>query len=215
MYYYDIHTHRPRIDPNIVTIENIHQNFTQASEHLKVSMGLHPWHLNAENLRSELASLSQCAVSPAVVAIGECGLDKTISIPWIVQENAFKHQILLAVQLGKPLIIHCVRAFEEVLVLLRNVTVPVIFHGVNNKLTVVRKVIDHGYYLSFGKALLNNQQSIKETFRAVPMRQLFLETDDMETGIEEIYKSAALIKNIEEKEVFLQLENNFKTVFER
>lgn len=211
--YYDVHTHQSEPDTGIVRIENLHGDFNSDLTDKKVSLGMHPWYLAAANAALEFKSLSENATKPEVLAIGECGLDKLTNTDWDLQLYAFRKQIGLAEQIGKPIVIHCVRAFTEVLAELRNIAVPAIFHGVNNKLSVVRQVIDQGYYLSFGKSLLMEKEFIKEVFREVPLDRVFLETDDSGGDIREIYKSAARIRNITEKEIVLQIENNFKNVF--
>jgi len=158
-------------------------------------------------------SLRNNISKPEVLAAGECGLDKLSGTDWALQLKAFQRQIELAEEINKPLIIHCVKAFNDVLAMLKNVKVPVIFHGVNNKLSIIQPVIDSGYYLSFGKSLLGFNEAILNTFRETPLEQIFLETDDADVDIKEIYKSAARIKNISEKEILLQVEKNFLNLF--
>lgn len=210
---YNVHTHHHPEDKDMVYIENRYKNFDTDITGQKVSMGLHPWYLEAEKLEQQFAGLENNSLKPGVLAIGECGLDKLTATDWNLQLNAFRRQIILADQLGKPLIIHCVKAFSEVLAELKQVKVPVIFHGINNKSSVVQPVIDGGHYLSFGKSLLSYNEIILDTFRITPLEQVFLETDDTDIDIREIYKSAAKIKNITEKEIVLQLEKNFLNVF--
>ena len=213
--YYNVHTHAHVASDGVLMIENLFKNFDQNSEGKKVSMGLHPWYLDAGTLKGELASLTHHAARAEVLAIGECGLDKRCATDWALQQEAFQKQITLAHALGKPLIIHCVKAHHEVLSQLKHVKVPVIFHGINNKLSIIQPVIDRGFYLSFGKSLLGFNAAILKTFKSTPLEQVFLETDDTDVHIREIYKSAARIKNITEKEILLQLEKNFLNVFDR
>jgi TatD DNase family protein len=211
--YYNVHTHPHAQDNDVLFIENLYKNFDLNIQEKKVSMGLHPWYLKAENLEEQLDELRNNAVRPEVLAIGECGLDKLSDTAWTLQVQAFQSQTDLAAALRKPLIIHCVRAFHEVLAMLQDVRVPVIFHGVNNKLSLIQPVINRGYYLSFGKSLLGFNEAILNAFRETPLEQVFLETDDADIDIKEIYRSAARIKDIPEKEIVLQLEKNFTNVF--
>lgn len=211
--FYNIHTHSPQAQNDIVCVENIHENFNADVSGRQVTMGLHPWFLKADTWEKTLEELCQNAGKPEVLAVGECGLDKLTDTDWNLQIKAFQAQIQLAREVNKPLIIHCVRAFAEVLKELRNVRVPVVFHGVNNKQTLLQPVIDAGYYLSFGRALINAQPFLIETMNATPSERILLETDDGEIDIREVYKSAARIKDISEKEIVLQLEKNFLNVF--
>ena len=211
--YYNVHTHPHSENEDVVFIENLYKNFDHEIEGRKVSMGLHPWYLDADNLEGQFNNLAKNAGKSQVLAIGECGLDKLSSTDWNLQLKAFQLQIKLAQDLNKPLIIHCVKAFSEVLAQLETVSVPVIFHGVNNKLSLIQPVMDAGYYLSFGKSLLGGNAAILNTFKTTPLEQVFLETDDSDIDIREIYKSAARIREISEKEIVLQLEKNFLNVF--
>jgi TatD DNase family protein len=211
----DVHTHYPAISPDVLAIENRHSGFGATGVSPYVSAGLHPWHIRSETLSADFSRLREYAARPEVLAIGECGLDKLTATDWDTQCRAFEWQIGLAGELQKPLVVHCVKAFQECLAFLKETSVPVIFHGVNNRLSVLRPVIDAGHYLSFGKALLHPNPAITEAFRAIPSEQLFLESDDSRADIREIYKTAAQLRNIPEKEIALQLESNFGKVFKQ
>lgn len=211
----DVHTHNPSTDPDILSIENRHSGFREPVGSGYLSAGLHPWYVRPETLADDVDLLRRYVAQSQIVAIGECGLDKLTATDWDTQCRAFERQIALAKELGKPLVIHCVKAFQECLHFLKDVRVPVIFHGINNRLSVIRPVIDAGYFLSFGKALLHPNEAILETFRAVPADRLFLETDDTGCNIREIYKTASRLRNIPEKEIALQLETNFGKVFKQ
>ena len=213
--YYNVHTHPHSESEDVLFIENLYKNFDDEIGSKKVSMGLHPWYLDADNLEEQFGDLEKYVGKSHVLAIGECGLDKLSQTDWNLQLKAFQLQIKLAQDLRKPLIIHCVKAFNEVLAQLKKVEVPVIFHGVNNKLSIIQPVIDAGYYLSFGKSLLGGNSAILNTFKATPLELVFLETDDADLDIKEIYKSADGIREVSEKEIVLQLEKNFLNVFHR
>ncbi len=211
--FYNIHTHSHSQQENVVCIHNLHQDFDAIPATGYASMGLHPWYLKDDKLETQLEELRRNITRPDVLAVGECGLDKLTGTPWDLQLTAFREQVALAEQVKKPLVIHCVKAFGEVLSLVKHVQVPVVFHGINNKLTVIQPVIDAGHYLSFGTVLLGERPFIAQVLAATPLEKVFLETDDSGTDIREIYKSAARIKNITEKEIVLQLERNFLNVF--
>ena len=150
-----------------------------------------------------------------VLAIGECGLDRICSTDFKLQEKVFIEQILWANEIAKPLIIHCVKAHHETLVLLKeyNRTSPVIFHGFNNKLDTANKVLEHGYYLSFGKHLYN--PAIENIFSKISLEKIFLETDDSDTGIDDIYKQAAKIKNMSSEQLSLQIKKNLECILNK
>lgn len=211
--YYNIHTHNNVTEEDVVQVYNQYRHFTAPQVKGFYTAGLHPWHLSSNTRDQELKQLEQLLTDDQLLAVGECGLDKITNTDWDLQKDVFKQQILLAQEYRKPLVIHCVKAFAETLQLLKTITVPVIFHGINNKLSAIQPLINAGHYLSFGKNLLQPQPAITESFLATPLTQLFLETDDADTSIRDVYKSAAKIRNIDEKEILLQLEVNFNTVF--
>ena len=184
---------------------------------VKYSIGLHPWYINTDSIDAEFENLKKYAALENVIAIGECGLDKVRQTEWKLQGKAFKLQIELANQVSKPLIIHCVRAYDEVLKALNDnqVRVPVIFHGFNKKLLLAEQLLKEGYYLSFGGALLNEQSNACSVFLNLPVEQIFLETDSAAVSIEEIYYAAALLRKTSLDTLILQLQKNYETVFIR
>ncbi len=210
--YYNIHTHHDCKSESFC-LRNMHQDFGINVLPGAVSMGLHPWYLSDAEFDKQFLELSNNVSKPEVVAIGECGLDRLTTTNWELQLKAFRRQINLAEEVGKPLIIHCVKAYREVLFELRSVKTKIIFHGINNKLTKVRPIIDSEHYLSFGKSILSSNPQILETFIKTPLEQVFLETDDLVNDISEIYKMAAAVRQISEDELVSQLENNFLNVF--
>lgn len=179
------------------------------------SAGLHPWYL--ENVAQDWPHLVAVVKQPNVLAIGECGLDKVYTTDWQLQLTAFVKQILLANDIGKPLIIHCVRAFDEVISLLdkHRVAVPVIFHGYNKKAAIAEKLVQKGYYLSFGAAILHHNSPAAQVLGQIPANQFLLETDDSEANIKDIYKRAAEIRKTSEDAIILQVQDTFNKLTKR
>ena len=209
----DIHTHNITTPANSLRIMNLYERFDRIPDTDWYSAGLHPWNLTE---KFEIEALSLAVARPNVLAIGECGLDKVCTTDWNLQRTAFVQQIHLANDIGKPIIIHCVRAWDEVLTTLRQekVCVPVVFHGFN-KSNMAPRLIDQGYYLSFGKALLTSGSPAAQAISAIPADRYFLETDDADIAIADIYTAAASLLQTEQFDVILQLQQNFKTVFNR
>ena len=208
----NIHRHTPARS-NEWVIHSLYQDFEKTALPGSYSIGLHPWYIQASSWRQAFMQLQQYSRQQQVLAIGECGLDKVCKIPLTLQEEVFAAQILWANEINKPLVIHCVRAFEEVTTLLKKHQnkVPVIFHGFNKNRVLAEKLIEKGYWLSLGKALLH--ENMQEVFAALPLDKIFLETDDATAGIESIYQSAAAIKNISTEQLILQIKKNTATVF--
>ena len=114
----------------------------------------------------------------------------------------------------KPLIIHCVSAFQELIAIKKelSITVPIIIHGFSKNEILANQLIREGFYLSFGKYLIKNPE-LKNVFKQLPLNQVFLETDTIEETIEDVYTLAASYKEIEVETVKIQLLKNFKFVF--
>ncbi len=209
----NIHSHHHASNNNQWVIKNLYEGFDEVENIGIYSIGLHPWYLKEHCWVNDFDALQKYAIINFVVAIGECGLDKNCDTDFLLQKEVFSAQILLANQLNKPLIIHCVNAFEEVKALLKinKNNVPVIFHGFNKKEIVALSLIKEGYYLSFGKALF--KESIQLTFKKIPIENIFLETDDDSIAIEEIYEEASKILSIDTELLQSQIKKNTIKLF--
>ncbi|MDA3615326.1 TatD family hydrolase [Polluticaenibacter yanchengensis] len=215
--YFNIHTHiRPVNDTAVISVLNTDANQTLSSEGL-VSIGLHPWYLTENNAAVNFSILEANANNENMVSIGECGLDKVCNTPFELQLIWFKKQLLLAQAVNIPVIVHCVRAFQEVTQTVKNldIKVPVIFHGFNRKSALAESLVSQGFYLSFGTALLKSGQ-VEHAIKSLPADKVFLETDDNPAhSIREIYKKAAKLLNFTEDAFLLQQEQNFRKTFNR
>ena len=209
MRFINLHSHHHSNSKDVLTILNCHERFESISQHNYFSAGIHPWHLNSATI-DELEKVMQHS---KVLTVGECGMDKLCNSPWELQEEIFCEQIKLANKYNKPLILHCVRAFEEVIHLLikENNSSPVIFHGFNKGDLLAKRLLSEGYYLSFGKNIMDGR--LDQTLRNTPIQSIFLETDDSDLTIKDIYQKAAEIKGITLELLCKTIEENFLHVF--
>ncbi|MBS1783705.1 MAG: TatD family hydrolase [Bacteroidetes bacterium] len=177
------------------------------------SFGIHPWHVSTETLTDQIANLRKLAFENKVLAIGECGLDRACNTDWSLQLKAFQLQIALSNEVKKPLIIHAVRAHQEVLQLLRKYhhQQPIIFHGVNHK--GIETLWQAGHFVSFGKALLHENSPAQKAFSQIPDDSYFLETDDADISIESVYLMAAKLRCQSLEKVKTTIEKNFFSIF--
>lgn len=147
-----------------------------------------------------------------VLAIGESGLDKLTTTSWHIQMEAFAASIQIAQMQDKPLIIHCVRAWQEILSMLKEANFQkAIFHGFAKNATLARQIVDAGHYLSFGKAL--SQKNVSDALQSVPPDRFFLETDDSPMSIETVYGMAAQVLGWPLARVKAQAWHNFAALF--
>lgn len=178
------------------------------------SFGIHPWKID-KNVNDILQEMDTISRNRRCIAIGECGLDKAIDTDFELQQKTFCEQIQIANEVQKPLIIHCVKAFNELTACLKkmNNTVPVIIHGYNNNQNIANDLLKQGYLLSFGKALLDDGSNASEVIKHVGRKNFFLETDDSNISIRDIYKRASEILGIEESFLQEQLKSNYQRIF--
>lgn len=179
------------------------------------SYGLHPWYINKEDYENKLKSVALKSNEKRCLAIGECGLDKITKVDFDLQQTVFLEQIKIANKIKKPLIIHCVKAFNELINCLNQSDneVPVVIHGYNNNENIAHVLKDYGCYFSFGKALLGYDSNAAKAIKNIGRKYFFLETDDADISIKYIYKKAAELLGIEEEVLKYQLVANFETVF--
>ena len=182
------------------------------------SIGIHPWYIKEERLESDLKTIAGKLQLEQCMALGECGLDKRIDVPISLQIEVFEKQIALAEQYQKPLVLHLVAAFDELIEIKKRlkISVPIIIHGFSKNKQVAKQLIDNGLYLSFGKYLLQSRSfgtELKEVFQAVPNDKFFLETDTIEETLEEVYSLAADYKGMTLVEMQTQVQQNWNSVF--
>jgi TatD DNase family protein len=209
----NIHSHKVR-GGNERVIQNYHADFEEVEQPGYYSIGLHPWYIDVASREADIHALKEWCIHPQVLAIGECGLDKNCSTDFNLQQAVFAEQLHIANDISKPLILHCVKAYEELLHLLdvHLVRVPVVFHGFSKQsLPLAQKIISKGYFLSFGKAL--QSANMRHLLRDLPIEQIFLETDDAQLSIAAIYDLAAGCFQVTVESLSLQLQKNAALVF--
>ncbi len=174
------------------------------------SVGIHPWSL-AGDMPAECVwqMLSDAVCLPQVWAVGEAGLDKLAAAPMSLQEEVFVRQTLLAERAGKPLVIHLVKAVDELLRVRHRLSpgVPWIIHGFRGKAPMAKELVRHGFYLSFGPCFQ------EPALCAVPLSRLFLETDESPVPLAEVYLRAARARRISVDELADAVRANVRSVF--
>ncbi len=193
-------------------ILNVNQN-----THQLISIGLHPYHLESEKHQTEITNninlIKQFANHHQVWAIGETGLDRSRNINFELQKEVFYQHIKISETIKKPLIIHCVRAYNEVLAIKKQLKPQQkwIFHGFNGNTETAKQLLRHNCYLSYNYNLFNSTAKSTLFFKSMPLELLFLETDTM-TNIEKVYLQAAILKNMKTEELATQILINFENL---
>lgn len=210
--YINTHTHSQIYDAQIEVV-SLNSEFSIKPKYY--SFGVHPRFIDAEKKEDQILNLKFELLNPACIALGECGLDKLCDTSLDLQEEIFIKQIKIANENNKPLIIHCVRAFNELINCLNDARnkMPVIIHGYNNNENIASILMREDYYFSFGKALLGFDSNASRVIKSVGRKKIFLETDAADISIKYIYKKASEILGIDEPLLQEQIENNFESVF--
>lgn len=211
MIYVDIHTHRLTSENDVVSVYNLSPKETVAAERSTFySTGIHPWEIDGLSTDS-IFLLEKNLDDDRVKFIGECGFDKNISTSYEQQLHYFSLQVEFSEQKQKPLIIHCVGYFNELIRLRNNrkPSQPWIIHGFRGKPSLASQLLKAGFDLSFGEKF--NAQSVLIT----PLEHLFVETDESLLSIKEIYHNISLVKKCDFSELaagvdLLSVKTHFK-----
>ena len=211
--YYNFHTHKTTNESDVFELVNQYPKDFDASIP-NYSIGIHPWHIVENEIDKELFFIESKLGEKNCLAVGECGLDKRIEISFDLQEEVFRKQLALAEKFRKPVVIHCVASFQELIKIKKelNISVPMIIHGFSKKQELAKQLLDNGFYLSFGKHLLRNPE-LESVFQSVPNDKFLLETDTEEEKIQEVYKVASKYKSLEINELKDIVETNFRSIF--
>jgi TatD DNase family protein len=193
----DIHTHKTAMQSGATRIQSLSLTddiFLAIPRKKPISIGLHPWYATIDKLELQMKYLTVLAKQSNVKLIGECGLDKLKGEKLENQLAMLEQQILLAEELNKPLILHCVKSFSELIEMKEklNVKVPMIIHGFNKNEELGKQLVAKGFYLSFGSTILKENSASAKLIKTLDC--FFLETDDSGTTIQEIYQAVAEIK---------------------
>jgi TatD DNase family protein len=214
--YIDIHRHSSDSGKADLVLRNLFHNQTDQVSHTPFcSVGLHPWHILENLIKSDVKLIQAASGFKNVLAIGETGLDKAVTVDLEFQREVFLSQIEIAKMVNKPLVIHCVRAYDELLSFRKNANhnQPWIFHWFNAAPQTAFDLINKGCYLSFGHMLFKEESKAFKSFLQIPLQSVFLETDDIDVSIIEVYERAARLKNISVGFLQNQIEANFNNCF--
>jgi TatD DNase family protein len=215
--YIDIHTHPNRIETDTIIVQNIFpgEGFAAFTGRNFYSVGLHPWHLKSTDENNEMLRVVEEALEfDHVCFVGECGLDKKIDADFEEQKRVFMAHILIAEEFKRPLIIHCVKAYNEVFELHQKLhpEMPWILHGYNGNVQTTQQLARHGFMFSFGKSLFNENSKSIESLKYLPMEKIFFETDEYDREVDIIYTKAAELKNVSPDILKIEVWNNFNRI---
>lgn len=203
----DIHTHHITALPG-ESILNVEPARFDPAEGYYYSVGIHPWKASEAGLE-EWKRLEEAAGHPSVLAIGEAGLDKLASADRMLQKEAFVRQISLSESVRKPLVIHCVKAFNELVELKKKLRpqMPWVVHGFRNNLNIACRLMQEGIYFSLG------ERYQADVLQNVPLERLLAETDESTLNIRMIIGQMAAAKDLELSSLCTRIDENARKIF--
>lgn len=217
MNYINFHCHKPNECHRGLAVYSMNLNDICNDEIPENStIGIHPWQCEHPDVNGWIKQMDFWAQSPNVLGIGEIGLDRLKGGNLDLQTRILLTQVDIAQKVDKPIILHCVRAWSELMKALSNPefsTIKKAIHGFRGKSDIANQLIKQDYYLSFGAILVDPTPELAETLTTVPLNRLFFETDTSEMPIGEVYAAASDILDIRVEDLAQQVERNFAAFF--
>lgn len=211
--YIDFHTHSAGGRTDTVTVRNL-----MAGEDVPgdfppgtlFSAGIHPWQLKEDNLQQLQTELLLSAAHPHVVIIGEAGFDRLHGAQGEVQYRAFIFQANIAAEMGKPVVIHCVKGWDELRRARREVKPgrPWVIHGFRGSGSLAASLAAEGYWFSLGARGVT-----PDVLSSVSHDRLLLETDDSGMPVAEVYRLFSEVADYDEVAAQELILNNFNSLF--
>lgn len=195
---------------NIFAITNLSLKDEQVPQFF--SIGIHPWEVMNDDL-STMKEVELRAMNEKCLMIGESGLDFFRPNPRQAQILFFKEHIKLSEKLKIPLIIHCVRALDEILVIHNEMApqMPWVLHDFNGSVDQITKVLKRNIYFSLGPTYLRPNSKIHKFAKHLDINKIFFESDDH--PIEDIvrgYQKYSEQMDISIDDLKIQIDKNFK-----
>ena len=199
-------------------------------EEMFATIGLHP---NAYKEGFDYGKYLGLAKHPKVVAIGECGLDyfrtEETEENKEGQKKLFHEHVKLALEVDKPLMIHCRNAYEDLIEILEEYKddskLRGNIHFFAGDKEIAQKFLDLGFTLSF-TGVLTFTHDYDEVVRLTPLNMIMSETDSPYVApvphrgqrnnplyVIEVAQKIAEIKEVDEEEMAKILMENVERVF--
>jgi TatD DNase family protein len=179
----DIHNHGAESIDGVFSVEVLMAHEEREPENLPgitYTYGIHPWYLDENNHDRLIASVIKSADNELIIGIGEAGFE------------TFEEQVYIAEEHKKPVVIHCVRAWDELLQEHKKLKpkMPWLVHGFRGKPDLALQLVAKGMYLSFWFDFILRPESTL-LIKSLPADKIFLETDGSGVDIREIYNKVS------------------------
>jgi len=200
---------------------------SEAVPGIDAAVGFHPWFLHPD---LDVQQLCSWLGHPRVVALGEIGLDGKVEVDAALQRRFFVAQLVLARELGLPVIVHSRHAFEATLDAVREVPGVIgILHSFGGSPEVAARFLELGWYFSLsGTATRLSARRVHRLARFLPEDRILLETDAPAIGLEgvlpeqvepacvrKVLDAVSALRNVPSSSLEARIEANLITLFGR
>jgi TatD DNase family protein len=212
------HQQKPGADEIVIQSLFLQENLiVLPDDKIFFTSGLHPWHADQLTKPEIEKRLERLISKKQIIAVGETGLDKIRGAAWETQIDVFKTHVEISEKHRIPLIIHSVKAHNDMLKLRIDLKAkaPWVIHNFSGSEQIAADLIHHGFYLSLCHHIQNSNSRIGEYFNTLPLDKIFLETDDFNVDIRGLYHTAAIKFGISIEELKKQISKNFESLFNR
>ena len=200
MFIYDSHCHIEHLQSNqfnhnlVFSQENmiilarslnhIHDLFVLRNNNLayKISFGVHPWDCNLYSVKEVEENLQHNIDMYKPNLIGEIGLDR-FADNFTRQIDLFYKQLCIAIENKLPVIIHCVKSYNEIITLTKKVLnkysldkIRGVVHAFNSNNLIANELISLGFYLGIGNNVQQNSL-IHNSIHKIDINKLLIESD--------------------------------------
>ena len=151
----------------------------KAKTNVRCAVGIHP-NYTADARVEDVAMVRMLQAHPSVLAVGEMGLDYHYDRATPAhQRSIFEAQLQLALDVNKPVVIHCREAVDDTLAVMKAfANVPAVFHCFTGTREEASRIVDAGYLLGFtGVITFKKNDELREVVKRTPMDRILVETD--------------------------------------
>ncbi|MCD7969207.1 MAG: TatD family hydrolase [Alistipes sp.] len=210
--YINIHTHTRTPDALCVVSYGLGRGAIPAMPGNPYSAGIHPWDAGSTD-DGKLAGFLEYLETADIAAVGEAGLDKVKGGDMERQQEVFRKQIEIAARRKLPVIVHCVKAYNELFGIVRDYPgTPFILHGYTGSPEQTARALDCGCYISAGLRSVRSPKTV-QALQTVPADRIFTETDEADIPVRIVYERLAEIKNVQINELSDIINDNFNRLF--
>lgn len=212
--YIDIHTHSLAGEEEDISVYNLSIEKKELLSPNYFSLGIHPWDVQRVDVINSMKLVENALQHSAKVFVGEIGLDRKCSVDFEKQGFVFQKQLELARKYRKPVIIHSVKAYSDIMQIVKKTAfdLPLIFHAYAGNEVQAQQLLQYKSYFSFGGSLLRHEKKAVALLKSLPMDRLFFETDTGSYSIKELYGAAAEILQIPVGGLQKRIYGNFTNV---